>query len=157
MSKLNLSQNHIRLLGLALILAGLLLNQWTLTALFSSDGVLSPHSVVIIWITDVVLVLIGLVLAISGSFGTLLNALVGVGITALLLYGLELFYYRLNHPTAPPEANAAPPPAISLIWEAPSFSCSRTAARTRSGPSATRMNPIASARDSRPPRAVGRS
>ena len=108
-----LSKNHIRLFGLALILAGLLLNEWTLTALFSSDGILSPHSVVIIWIADVMLVLIGLVLAISGSLSTLLNALVGVGITALLLYGLELFYYRLNHPTAPSEANAAPPPAIS--------------------------------------------
>ncbi|MCB0213954.1 MAG: SGNH/GDSL hydrolase family protein, partial [Anaerolineae bacterium] len=109
----SLSKNHIRLLGLALMLAGLLLNVWTLTALFSSDGILSPRSVVIIWIADVVLVLVGLVLALSGSLGTLLNALIGVIFTALLLYGIELFYYRLNHPSTPPEANAAPPPAIS--------------------------------------------
>ncbi|MCB0191787.1 MAG: hypothetical protein KDJ65_07575, partial [Anaerolineae bacterium] len=107
-----LSKNHIRLLGLALILAGLLLNAWTLTALFSSDGVLSPRSVAIIWIADVALVLVGLVLALSGSFGTLLNALVGIAFTALLLYGIEMFYYRLNHPSAPPEANAAAPPPI---------------------------------------------
>lgn len=107
------SKNRIRLLGLALILAGLLLNQWTLTALFSADGLLSPRSVVIIWLADIGLVLMGLVLALSGSVATLLNVLVGVGFTLLLLYGLERFYYRLNHPSAPPQANAAPPPAVS--------------------------------------------
>lgn len=113
----NISKNQTRLLGLTLILAGLLLNEWTLTALFSADGILSPRSVVIIWLANVVLIGIGLVLAISGSVGTLLNALVGVAITGLLLYGLEMFYYRLNHPTAPPEANAAAPPPPTVHHE----------------------------------------
>jgi len=43
-----------------------------------------------------------------------------------------------------------PPPAVSLIWEAPCMSCSRTRRRTSSGLSATILPPICSMRLSVP-------
>ena len=45
---------------------------------------------------------------------------------------------------------ATPPPAVSLICEAPCMSCSRTRRRTSSGLSATMLPPICSIRDERP-------
>lgn len=87
---------------------GLLLNEWFLTALFSTDGILSLRSVLTIWGADIVLVVVGLVLVVSRSFTTLFNVLVGLIFTAVLLYGLEWLFYRLNHPSKPSEANAAP-------------------------------------------------
>ena len=93
------SQRQILLSGILLVSAGLIANQWLLTALFSSDGQLSSRSVMIIWMFDVTLVIIGLVLVISRSFITVFNFLVGVALTILLLVGLEkVVFYRLNHP-----------------------------------------------------------
>lgn len=89
-------------LGLFLIVLGLLANEWLLTALLSADGELSPRSVVIIWLFDGVVIIIGLALALSRSWETLLNVLVGVVITALLLYGGEWLFYALNHPQPAP-------------------------------------------------------
>ena len=100
-------------LGLLLIALGLLANEWLLTALFSGDGELSPRSVVIIWVFDVVIIIIGLVLALSRSWGTLFNVLIGVVITAGLLYGGEWLLYTLNRPQ--PTANAASAPA-QRVW-----------------------------------------
>jgi len=96
-------------LGLLLIATGILLNEWLLTAIFSPDGQLDPRNVVIIWVFDISLVSIGLVLVISRSFTTLFNFFVGLGITALLFYGAERLFYRLNRPE-PTVGNAAPAP-----------------------------------------------
>ncbi len=104
------SKRKIFILGLILIGAGLLLNEWALTALFSSDGELAPRSVVVIWLFDVTLIVVGLVLTIGRSFSTLINFLVGIAFAALLLYGVEKFFYRLNH-TPPPPVDAAAPSA----------------------------------------------
>ena len=97
-----------------LIVAGLLLNPWLLTALFSGDGQLSPRSVVIITLFDAALIVTGVVLALGRSWTTLLNFAIGVGLTALLLVGLEkIVFTRLNHPTTPPvaaESSGPPPP-----------------------------------------------
>lgn len=98
-------------------MAGAMLAQPSiLTALFSADGRLSPRSVVIIWLFDAALFSVGLVLAIGRSWGTLVNFLVGVGLTALLLLGLDkVVFYRLNHPPAAPSAptEAAAAPALA--------------------------------------------
>ncbi len=112
-----LNKQHILLAGIALLAIGLLANQWVLTALLSSDGQLSPRSVVIIWLFDITLIIVGLVLIISRSLGTLFNVFVGVALTVLLLIGLEkIVFYRLNHPPPAPveaaevESPAVPPP-----------------------------------------------
>jgi hypothetical protein len=104
-----ITQQRIFSLGLLLIATGLICNEWLLTALLSSDGILSPRSVIIIWVFDAVSVLIGVVLAFSRSFATLLNVFIGLGFTALLFFGVEQFFYHLNHPSVPAEAAAAPP------------------------------------------------
>jgi hypothetical protein len=121
-------QPRFLLVGLLLIAAGLLLNPWLLTALFSGDGQLSPRSVVIITLFDVSLVVVGLVLAIGRSLGTLLNFLIGVALTALLLVGLEkVVFFRLNHPATPPAAAEpsgplpAPPPHFEGSYTADNF------------------------------------
>jgi hypothetical protein len=100
-------------LGLLLMGVALICNEWLLTALFSADGLLSPTSVVVIWVFDTTMLFIGLVLALSRSFTTLFNVLVGLGLTALLLYGAEKIFYRLNHPAAPASAGGPPPPQVS--------------------------------------------
>jgi len=104
------SKRNILILGLLLIFIGLLANKWVLTALFSADGQLAPRSVVLIWLFNVSMVGIGLVLALSRSLVTLLNFFVGLAVTALLIYGLEQLFYRLNHPASAP--NAAPAPRV---------------------------------------------
>jgi hypothetical protein len=96
------------LAGLAFIGAGLVCNEWGLTRLFSPDGELAQHSVVIIWVFDVVVLAIGLVLVLSKSFGTLLNVLIGLGLTVLLLAGAERLFYRLNRPEPSSTAAAGP-------------------------------------------------
>jgi len=102
------TSKQILILGLVLIGLGLLANEWLLTTLFSADGNLSPRSVVIIWIFDVAVILTGLILAIGRSFATLFNTFIGLGFTALLLFGTEKLFYRLNHPSSPAPASAAP-------------------------------------------------
>ena len=52
---------------------------------------------------------------------------------------------------------ATPPPAVSLICEAPSMSCSRARIRTSSGLSAIMLPPICSMRVSGPPMVRGSS
>ncbi|OQY36439.1 MAG: hypothetical protein B6243_03195 [Anaerolineaceae bacterium 4572_5.2] len=94
--------------GIALIALGLLANEQTLTALFSADGFLSPRSVVIIWLFDAAMVVIGLTLVISRSFARLIDLFVGLAITALIIFGAEKYFYRLNHPPAP-QASAERP------------------------------------------------
>lgn len=96
-------------IGLILIGAGLVFNEWLLRVLFSVDGVLEPRSVVIIWAFDLTMLLIGLVLALSRSFARLFDLFVGLGITALMIFGAEKLFYRLNHPQPPPGAILAPP------------------------------------------------
>ncbi|MCG3210787.1 MAG: hypothetical protein FOGNACKC_04418 [Anaerolineae bacterium] len=116
LNRIKPSPKTVFLAGLACVAIGLLANPRLLTALFSGDGQLSPRSVVIIYGFETALLLVGLVLALSRSLTTLFNVLVGVGLTALLLIGLEkIVFYRLNHPPAPPPtaAESAPaPPAI---------------------------------------------
>lgn len=107
---ISLTRRQIFMLGLALMALGLLANEWVLTALLSADGELAPRSVVIIWLFDAALVAVGLVLALSRSFGTLLNVCIGLAMTALLIYGLERLFYRLNRPE--PAPNAAPAPRV---------------------------------------------
>ena len=97
-------------LGLVLIGAGLLLNEWGLTWLFSADGELVPRSVVIIWIFDLAVIGIGLLLVLTRSLATLLNVFIGLGLTALLIYGAERLFYRLNQPA--PSAGAPTGPRV---------------------------------------------
>jgi hypothetical protein len=99
------------MLGLVLIGAGLLLNEWGLTWLFSADGELAPRSVVIIWIFDLVVIGIGLLLVLTRSLATLLNVFIGLGVTALLIYGAEQLFYRLNQP-----APSAAAPTGPRVW-----------------------------------------
>lgn len=104
------TKRNVLILGLFLMGLGFICNQSLLTALFSQDGVLSPRSVRVIWLFDIVSVLTGLVLVISRSLTTLFNILVGLFFTALLLYGAERVFYRLNHPAAQSQ-QPLPPPA----------------------------------------------
>ena len=99
--------------GIAFIALGLLANEYILTALFSADGLLSPRSVVIIWLFDAAMVVIGLTLVISRSFARLVDLFAGLAITALLIFGAEKYFYRLNHRPAPPNA-PPPPPAMQM-------------------------------------------
>lgn len=92
-------------LCLALILV---CNEWVLTGLFSPDGLLSMRNVVLIWVFDVLLVLVGLVLVLSRSFARLFDLFMGLGFTLLLIFGAEKFYGRLNN--VPPPVDAPPPP-----------------------------------------------
>lgn len=113
-SHFKLSPKTIFWMGLAGLFTGILANQWLLTLLFSTDGQLSPRSVVIIWIFDAAMIVMGLVLILSRSVATLLNFVIGVALTALLLVSLDkIVFYRLNHPNTPPaSADAATPPPI---------------------------------------------
>ncbi len=99
--------------GIALIALGLLANEYILTALFSADGVLSPRSVVIIWLFDAAMVIIGLTLVISRSFAQLIDLFAGLAITALLIFGAEKYFYHLNHRPVPADA-PPPPPAVQM-------------------------------------------
>ena len=96
-------------LGLILIALGLISNEKVLAALLSPDGVLAPRSVIIIWVFDVALIVIGLVLAISRSFAHLFDLFVGLVLTALALFGAEKVFYRLNHPPPAPDLALYPP------------------------------------------------
>ncbi|HEY86043.1 MAG TPA: hypothetical protein G4N96_13125, partial [Chloroflexi bacterium] len=51
---------------------------------------------------------IGLTLVISRSFARLIDLFVGLAITALIIFGAEKYFYRLNHPPAP-QASAERP------------------------------------------------
>ena len=63
-------QRHIQerallIVGLVLICAGLLFNEWIITKYFSPDGILGPVTVRKIWVGDAGLVVLGLVLIIA--------------------------------------------------------------------------------------------
>lgn len=109
MLKNNATNNKTQILrlGLFLIFLGVVCNQWILTAIFSSDGLLSVRNVLIIWAFDVIMIVVGLILVIFRSFSKLIDVLVGLFFTVLLLFGVEKFFYRLNHPA---NSNPGPPP-----------------------------------------------
>ncbi len=54
----------IVIIGCVFILSGLIMNEWTLAALFSSDGVIAVSHKIIIWIVDLGLIVTGLMLII---------------------------------------------------------------------------------------------
>ena len=96
--------------GLILISLGLLLNEWLLTALLSPDGSLERRNIVIIWLFDAAAVGVGLFLIVTRTFARLLDLAIGLALTALMLWGAESFFYRLNHPPPGPTPADAPPP-----------------------------------------------
>ena len=53
------NQRKLTVIGLFLILAGLVLNEWILTRLFSPDASLESSTRVTIWLFDVIFVLSG--------------------------------------------------------------------------------------------------
>ncbi|MEM7030598.1 MAG: hypothetical protein AAF629_13605 [Chloroflexota bacterium] len=109
---INLLKNKriIRLLGLSLILVGIFANPTTLTALLSTDGLLDPRSVVIIWVFDLLMIVSGLILMIAGTLARLIDLAVGLIITIAMIYGAERLFHRLNNPPPNPNAVAGPPP-----------------------------------------------
>jgi hypothetical protein len=97
--------------GLAFIGLALLLNEWTVKTLFSSDGVIAPRTAAIVWGFDLLTVAVGLVLVVSRSFARLIDLFVGLGITALMIFGAEKLFQRLNNPPLPVVPTEAPAPA----------------------------------------------
>lgn len=76
-------------IGLAFISAGIILNEWFLTALFSSDGVLKSSNRNIIWIFDVLLIAIGLLVIKYRAYGNFREIAYSAGIFLLFLIFME--------------------------------------------------------------------
>jgi len=88
--------------GVLLIFFGCIFNEWTLTTLFSSDGVLEPSSKLIIWLFDAICVLIGLAIIGYKVYGRKREILFSV-ITFVLFFSMIeiaclLFIKREVHP-----------------------------------------------------------
>ena len=88
------SKKQSLFIGLGLVAIGLIANEWVLTAFLSADGILSPRSVVVIWLFEAVMVFTGLVLAISRSVGKVLEFWIGIALTIALIWGAEKVFYR---------------------------------------------------------------
>jgi len=92
-----LQENALIFIGSSLILAGVLLNEWIVAALFSPDGVLSTSIYrIIIWIFDISLISIGTLLLIyrkslRASMKTFLFPVITLILVAVILeVGLQL-------------------------------------------------------------------
>ena len=98
-------------LGVLLLAAGLLGNEWVLTALLSPDGVVEPQNRRAVWHWDLLVLALGLCLVwlgtrVSGRGGLwrlrhtaprLVACALGLGLTVLLVGGTEGIFYGLNH------------------------------------------------------------
>ena len=98
------------IIGLGLLACALLFNEWTVRTFFSSDGVIEPRTAAIIWGVDFLALAMGLVLVLSRSFVRLIDLFVGLGLTALMIFGAEKLFQRLNNPPVSPAVAAAPAP-----------------------------------------------
>jgi hypothetical protein len=127
-------------IGVLLLGAGLLGNEWVLTALLSPDGVVEPQNRRAVWLFELLLLALGLGLVWLGTHGLVWDGLrrlshtaprlvacaLGLGLTVLLVGGAEGIFYGLNHlreqamreetswvqrpPTAQEGGDGAPPP-----------------------------------------------
>jgi hypothetical protein len=98
-------------LGVLLLGAGLLGNEWVLTALLSPDGVVERQNRVAIWLLDLLLLVLGLCCVrlgtrrpawdafrrLSHTAPRLVACCLGLALTIVLLGGAEGIFYGLNH------------------------------------------------------------
>ncbi|MCC7202159.1 MAG: SGNH/GDSL hydrolase family protein [Nitrospirae bacterium] len=81
---MKIRQKFIVTIGLLLIAAGILFNEWFLAALFSADGVIASSHRIIIWIVDVGLVSAGILLIIFKRSLTKEKVLIITGLLIVL-------------------------------------------------------------------------